>query len=42
MNQNEKKEVRWKIKVKPGTTGDAEISVLSTRGGIARAKLKIG
>jgi hypothetical protein len=42
MNQNEKKEVRWKIKVKPGTTGDAEISVLSTRGGIARAKVKIG
>jgi hypothetical protein len=39
MNQNE---IRWKIKVKPGTTGDAEISVLSTRGGIARAKLKIG
>jgi hypothetical protein len=42
LQQNEKKEVRWKVKVKPGTTGEAEISILSTRGGIARAALKIG
>jgi hypothetical protein len=42
IRQNEKKEVRWKIKVKPGTTGEAEVSILSTRGGIARATVKIG
>ena len=42
IKQNEKKEVRWKIKVKPGTTGEAEVSILSTRGGIARAAVKIG
>jgi len=42
INQNEKKEVRWKVKVKPGTAGEAEVSILSTRGGIARTKLKIG
>ncbi|MBP1659464.1 MAG: hypothetical protein H6P95_656, partial [Candidatus Aminicenantes bacterium] len=42
LQQNEKKEVRWKIKVKPGTAGEAEISILSTRGGVARAALKIG
>jgi len=42
IRQNEKKEVRWKIKAKPGTSGEAEISILSTRGGVARATLKIG
>ncbi len=42
INQNEKKEVRWKIKVKPGTAGEAEVSILSTRGGVARATVKIG
>jgi hypothetical protein len=42
IKQNEKKEVRWKIKVKPGTSGEAEVSILSTRGGVARTKLKIG
>lgn len=42
LQQNEKKEVRWKVKVKPGTAGEAEISILSTRGGVARAALKIG
>ena len=42
LKQNEKREVRWKIKVKPGTTGEAEVSVLSTRGGVARTKVKIG
>jgi hypothetical protein len=42
IKQNEKKEVRWKIKVKPGTAGEAEVSILSTRGGIARTKVKIG
>ncbi|MBN2266418.1 MAG: peptidase, partial [Candidatus Aminicenantes bacterium] len=38
----ERKEVRWKIKVKPGTSGEAEVSIQSTRGGIARTKVKIG
>ncbi len=42
LQQNEKKEVRWKIKIKPGTTGEAEVSILSTRGGVARTGVKIG
>jgi hypothetical protein len=42
IRQNEKKEVRWTIKVKPGTAGEAEISILSTRGGVARTTVKIG
>ncbi len=42
LKQNEKKEVRWKVKVKPGTAGEAEVSILSTRGGVARTKVKIG
>jgi hypothetical protein len=42
LQQNERKEVRWKIKVKPGTTGEAEVAIQSTRGGLARATVKIG
>jgi len=42
IKQGEKKEVRWKIKVKPGTSGEAEVSILSTRGGVARTTVKIG
>jgi hypothetical protein len=42
LKQGEKKEVRWKVKVKPGASGEAEIILLSTRGGVARAKLRIG
>ncbi|MGZ5439717.1 MAG: peptidase, partial [Candidatus Aminicenantales bacterium] len=42
IRQNERKEVRWKIKVKPGTSGEAEVSILSTRGGVARTTVKIG
>ncbi len=42
LQQNERKEVRWKIKVKPGTTGEAEVAIQSTRGGLARAAVKIG
>lgn len=42
LRQNERKEVRWKVKVKPGQSGEAEITVLSTRGGIARAKVRVG
>ncbi len=38
----EKKEVRWRVKVKPGAAGEAEISISSTRGGTARTTLKIG
>ena len=38
----EKKEVRWKVKVKPGASGEAEISISSTRGGVAKATVKIG
>jgi hypothetical protein len=42
LKQNEKKEVRWKVKIKPGTTGEADVAILSTRGGVARTKVKIG
>jgi len=42
INQNERKEVRWKVKIKPGTSGEAEVSILSTRGGVARTTVKIG
>jgi hypothetical protein len=42
IRQNERKEVRWKIKVKPGTTGEAEVAFQSTRGGLAKASVKIG
>jgi len=42
INKGEKKEVRWKIKVKPGTSGEAEVSIQSTRGGVARTAVKIG
>jgi hypothetical protein len=42
IKQSEKKEVRWKIKVKPGTSGEAEVSILSTRGGVAKTMVKIG
>ncbi|MGZ5556270.1 MAG: M14 family metallopeptidase [Candidatus Aminicenantales bacterium] len=42
IKQSEKKEVRWKIKVKPGTSGEAEVSILSTRGGVARTTVKLG
>jgi hypothetical protein len=42
LKQGEKKEVRWKVKVKPGASGEAEVTVLSTRGGVARAKVRIG
>jgi len=42
LKQNEKKEVRWKVKIKPGTTGEADVAIFSTRGGVARTKVKIG
>ncbi len=42
LKQGEKREVRWKVKVKPGAAGEAEVSILSTRGGVARAKVRIG
>jgi len=42
LKQGEKREVRWKVKVRPDASGEAEVSVLSTRGGVARAKVRIG
>ena len=42
LQQNERKEVRWKVKIKPGAAGEAEISIVSTRGGVARTTVKIG
>jgi len=41
IRSGEKKEVRWKVK--PSKTGiEAEVCILSTRGGVARQKIKIG
>jgi len=41
LKSGEKKEVRWKVKpAKPGV--EAEVAILSTRGGVARQKVKIG
>jgi hypothetical protein len=41
IRSGEKKEVRWKVK--PSKTDiEAEVSILSTRGGVARQKIKIG
>jgi hypothetical protein len=48
LQSNEKREVRWKIKipagvkVPAGAAGEAEVTLLSTRGGVARARVKIG
>lgn len=42
LRQNERKEVRWKVKIKPGTAGEAEVTISSTRGGLAKAAVKIG
>jgi hypothetical protein len=42
LSQNEKKQVKWTVKVKPGAAGEAEVVLLSTRGGVARAKARIG
>ena len=42
LKQNEKKEIRWKVKIKPGTVGEVDVAILSTRGGVARTKVKIG
>jgi hypothetical protein len=41
LNSGEKKEARWKVK--PAQAGvEAEVSILSTRGGVARLKVKVG
>jgi hypothetical protein len=42
IKQGEIREIRWKFRVKPGTSGGAEVSILSTRGGVARTAVKIG
>ena len=42
LGRNERKEVRWKVKVKTGASGEAEVSIRSTRGGVARAVVKVG
>ena len=42
MSQNEKKQVKWTVKAKPGAAGEAEVVLLSTRGGVARIKARIG
>jgi hypothetical protein len=41
LRSGEKKEVRWKVK--PAKAGvEAEVSILSTRGGVARQKVRVG
>jgi hypothetical protein len=40
IKSKEKKEVRWKVKA-TGQGGEADISYLSTRGGIDKKKIKI-
>ncbi len=41
LKSGEKKEARWKVK--PEKAGvEAEVSILSTRGGVARQKIKVG
>jgi hypothetical protein len=42
LKQNERKEVRWKFKLKPGAAGEAEVAIQSTRGGLDRKTVKIG
>ena len=48
LQPNEKREVRWRVKAAAGAEppagrpGEAEITLLSTRGGVARARVKIG
>lgn len=42
LQPREKREVRWKVKIPAGTSGEAEVTLSSTRGGVARAGLKIG
>lgn len=41
LKQNEVKEVRWQIKVKPEVKEEIEISIISTRGGVARTKISV-
>jgi hypothetical protein len=38
----ERREVRWKVRVKAGQEAGAEVTLSSTRGGIARKSVKIG
>jgi 23S rRNA U2552 (ribose-2'-O)-methylase RlmE/FtsJ len=41
LRSGEKKEARWKVKpAKPGV--EAEVAILSTRGGVAKQKTKVG
>lgn len=42
LRQNERKEVRWKFKLKSGASGEAEVAIQSTRGGLDRKAVKIG
>jgi hypothetical protein len=42
LRQNERKEVRWKFKLKSGASGEAEVAIQSTRGGLDRKTVKIG
>ena len=41
LRSGERKEVRWKVRVKPGEGAEAEVTISSTRGGVAKKTLKI-
>ena len=41
LRSGERREVRWKVRVKGGGEASAEVAILSTRGGVARKSVKI-
>jgi hypothetical protein len=41
LRSGERKEVRWKVRVKAGDVAEAEVTISSTRGGVARKSVKI-
>jgi len=41
LRSGERKEVRWKVRVKSGEGAEAEVTISSTRGGVAKKTLKI-
>jgi Zinc carboxypeptidase len=42
LRSGERREVRWKVRVKAGQPAGAEVTLSSTRGGVARQTVKIG
>jgi hypothetical protein len=42
LQSKQMKEVRWKVKGKLNPGAEAEVSISSTRGGVEKAKVKLG